>query len=90
MIQVILPCVTLHDCKGTPSSLFDASDVAVLLSNCLVERAQGTELREEICNSFFAYQMAVEHQMSKSSNETEQLADWQNRREMIMNMENQK
>lgn len=60
MIQVRLPCVALHDCKRTLSSLLDASDVAVLLSNCLVERAQGTELRKEIRNSFFAYQMAVD------------------------------
>lgn len=49
------------------------SDVSVLLSSFLAEIAQGTELREEICNSAFSYQVAVD--FSLSAVETKQLPD---------------
>lgn len=48
--------------------LTDVSDVSVLLSSFLAEIAQGTELREEICNSAFSYQGAVD--LSSSRNRT--------------------
>lgn len=53
MIQVRLPHVTLHDCTGTLSSLPDASDISVLLSSCLAEIAQGTELRKRSVTLLF-------------------------------------
>lgn len=90
MIRVRLPCVTLHNCTGTFSSLLDASDVSVLLSNCLVERAQGTELREEICDSTFANQMAVERSLREVMKLSSLLTGKMDNEEMIKKVENQK
>lgn len=62
--------------------------MSVLLSSFLAEMAQGTELREEICNSFFFISSGCRF-FSKCSNETEQFPDGKTDKEELKG-ENQK
>lgn len=89
-MQVRLPCVTPHDCTGTLSSLPDASDIPVLLSSCLAEIAQEAELREEIWNSLFSHQMAVDLSLRAVMKQSSLLIGKMDKEEMIRMGENQK